>query len=135
MNVAQLFHKLRVISDVEIVVALLPEMIRIANQTPRYSLLQRFQRISQRDRWPIQAVFWLEWGISIAGGVSLWFAEEQMNMLRHDYVPVNPKPEAAPDPLQARLEDSPAFVRGEQLTAVVTAECDEMTLTTLVKAY
>ena len=58
-----------------------------------------------------------------------------MNMLRHDYVPVNPKPEAAPDPLQARLEDSPAFVRGEQLTAVVTAECDEMTLTTLVKAY
>ncbi len=30
MNVAQLFHKLRVISNVEIVVPLLPEMLRIA---------------------------------------------------------------------------------------------------------
>src|SRR5882724_288794 len=40
MNVAQLFHKLRVISNVEIVVPLLPEMLCITNQTPRYSLLQ-----------------------------------------------------------------------------------------------
>jgi len=35
----------RVISNVEIVVPLLPEMIRVANQTPRYSLLQRLQSI------------------------------------------------------------------------------------------
>jgi hypothetical protein len=48
MNVTQLLHKLRVISNVEIVVPLLPEMLRIANQTPRYSLLQRLQRTGQR---------------------------------------------------------------------------------------
>jgi len=80
MNIAQLFHKLRVISNVEIVVPLLPEMIRIANQTPRYSLLQRLQRIGQR--------------------ILLRFAEQEVNMLRHNYVPVNLKPETAPHPFQ-----------------------------------
>jgi len=30
----------------------------------------------------------------------LWFAEQEVNMLRHDYVPVNVKPETAPYPLQ-----------------------------------
>src|ERR1700716_3782007 len=36
MNVTQLLDKLRVIANVEIVVPLLPEMLRIADQTPRY---------------------------------------------------------------------------------------------------
>ena len=92
MNVAQLFHKLRVISNVEIVVALLPEMLRcptqawfwleweIPNQTPRYSLLQRLQRIGQH--------------------IPLRFTEQEVNMLRHDDVPVNLKSEAAPHALQ-----------------------------------
>jgi len=107
MKIAQLFHKLRVISNVEIVVSLLPEVLRIANQTPRYSLLQRLQRIGQRiplcfakHGWPIQGVFWLEWGSSTAGRIPLWFAEQEMNMLRHDYVPIKLKPETAPHPLQ-----------------------------------
>lgn len=73
MNVAQLLHKLRVISNVEIVVPLLPEMLCIADQTPRYSLLQRLQRIGQR--------------------VLLRLAEQQVNMLRHDYVSVYLKSE------------------------------------------
>ena len=81
MNIAKLFHKLRVISNVEIVVPLLPEMLRITNQTPRYSLLQRLQRIGQR--------------------FLLWFAEQEVNMLRHDYVPINLKPETAPHALQS----------------------------------
>jgi len=80
MNVAQLFHKLRVISNIEIVVPLLPEMLRIANQTPRYALLQRFQRIGQH--------------------IPLRFAEQQVHMLRHDYIPVNLEPETLPDALQ-----------------------------------
>ena len=120
MNIAQLFHKLRVISNVEVVVPLLPEMIgcptqawfwlewEFPNQTPRYSLLQRLQRIGQRiplwfaeHGWPIQAVFWLEWGSSTAGRIPLWFAKQQMNMLRHDDVPIDLKPEAAPHPLQS----------------------------------
>src|SRR6202011_2690360 len=80
MNIAQLFHKLQVISKVEIVVPLLPKMICIANQTPRYSLFQRLQRIGQR--------------------IPLWFAEQEVNMLRHDDVPVNLKSETVPHPLQ-----------------------------------
>ncbi len=137
MKVAQLLHKLRVISDVEVVVPLLPEMIRIANQAPRYSLLQGLQRIGQRVRLqsgdqvrvPTQAKTGLEWGTLV-----LWFAEQEMNVLRHDYVPVNLKLEAAPHPLQGGFEDSSAGVRGKQATAVVTAECDEVTLAAVVKA-
>src|ERR1700692_694698 len=108
MNIAQLFHKLRVISNIEIVVPLLPEMLRFANQTPRYSLLQRLQRIGQRillqfaePGWPIQAVFWLEWGSSTGGRIPLRFAKQEVNMFRHDDVPVNLKPESAPHPLQS----------------------------------
>jgi hypothetical protein len=78
-------------------------MLRIANQSPRYSLLQRLQRIGQSvllwfakpDGWPIRARFWLEWGNS-----QVRFAEQEVNMIRHDYVPVNLKPEAAPHPFQ-----------------------------------
>ena len=80
MNIAQLLHKLRTIANVEIVVPLLPEMIGIANQTARYSLLQRLQRIGQR--------------------MLLWLAEQQVKMPRHDYIPVNLKPETTPHPLQ-----------------------------------
>jgi hypothetical protein len=80
MNVAQLLHKLRVVTNVDIVVAFLPEMLRVANSTPRYSLLQRLQAIGQC--------------------VLLRFAEQEVNMLGHDYVAVNVKPEAAPHPLQ-----------------------------------
>lgn len=69
MDVPQLLQKLRVVSDVEIVVSLLPEMLFIAEQAPRYSLLQRLQRIGQRGwlglaDWmdtPTQAKVGLEW--------------------------------------------------------------------------
>jgi hypothetical protein len=111
MNVAQLFHKLRVISNIEIVVPLLPEMLGLVNQTPGHSLLQRLQSIGQPtlfcpsesrriSRWPIQAVLWLEWGSTTAGRVVVRFAEQQVHMLRHDHVPVNLKPETVPDTLQ-----------------------------------
>ncbi len=141
MDIAQLFHKLRVISNVEIVVPLLPKMISVPNQTPRHSLLQRLQRISQcivlrlaeRGR-PIKAVLWHEWRSSIAGRIPSRFAEQKMNMLRHDYVAVNVKPVITPHPLQGRLEDSSDFVGSKQTTTVVTAERDEMTLAAVVEA-
>src|SRR5579863_3888940 len=88
-------------------------MLRVANQTPRYSLLQGLYRIRPR--------------------ISFRLADQQVNMLRHDHVPVNPKSEAAPHPLQSRFEDLSARLGGQKPTAIVTAECDEMTLTTLVK--
>jgi len=45
MNVVQFLYKLRMIANVEIVVALLPEMIGIADQTPCHSLFQRLQGV------------------------------------------------------------------------------------------
>ncbi len=54
-------------------------------------------------------------------------------MLRHDYVPVNLKLEAAPHPLQGGFEDLSACVCGEKPTAMITAECDEMTLAAVVE--
>ena len=61
MNVVKLPQKLRMIANVEIVVALLPEMFGVPDQTPCHSLLQRLERVGQS--WcPIQARFWLEWG-------------------------------------------------------------------------
>jgi hypothetical protein len=54
-------------------------------------------------------------------------------MLWHDYVPVNAKPETAPHSVQRGFEGSSACIRGEQATAVVTAECDEMTLPAVLK--
>jgi hypothetical protein len=45
---------------------------------------------------PTQAKSGLEWGTLL-----LRFAEQEMNMLRHDYVPVNLKPEAVPLSLQS----------------------------------
>ncbi len=50
------------------------------NQAPRYALLQRLQRIGER--------------------IPLRFAEQEVDMLRHDHVPVNMKLEAAPYALQ-----------------------------------
>jgi len=60
MNIAQLRHKLWVIANVEIVVPFLPEMLRVANQTPRYSLLQRLQRIVKPETVPHPLQGWLE---------------------------------------------------------------------------
>jgi hypothetical protein len=48
MKVGQLLHKLIVVPKVEIVVAVLPEMLGVTKQAPRYSLLQRLERVGQR---------------------------------------------------------------------------------------
>ena len=82
MNIAQLLHKLGVIANVEIVVALLPEVMqpRLPDQTPRYPLLQGFQRFRQR--------------------VPPWFAEQEVNMFGHHYVAIDVELVGAPHPLQ-----------------------------------
>jgi hypothetical protein len=45
MNVVELLYKLLKIANVEIVVALLPEMVSVSDQTPRHSLLQRLEGV------------------------------------------------------------------------------------------
>jgi len=39
MDITKLFHELGMIPDVEVVVALLPEVLGLANQAPRHTLL------------------------------------------------------------------------------------------------
>jgi len=87
-----------------------------------------------RMKMPTQAKTRLEWGTSTAGGIPLWFAQQQVNVLRHDYIAINVESVTAPHPLQGRLEGSSAFVGGEQTMAVVTAKSDKMTLPGLVEA-
>jgi hypothetical protein len=48
----------------------------------------------------LKTTLWLEWDSSAAGRLPLGFTEQKMNMLRHDYIPINLKPETAPHPLQ-----------------------------------
>jgi hypothetical protein len=99
MNVTQLLHKLWVISNVKIVVTLLPEMIRIANQTPRYSLLldpSTSLGISAEGsdaRWAPQLQ-------RIGKRIPLRFAEQEVDMLRHDYISVNVEFVTTPHPFQ-----------------------------------
>jgi hypothetical protein len=40
MNISQLLYKLTLIADIEIIIAFLPEMLRLSNQSARYALLQ-----------------------------------------------------------------------------------------------
>jgi len=49
MDVSQFFHELRMIPNIEIVIALLPEVLGFADQPPRDSLLQGLDGIA-RDR-------------------------------------------------------------------------------------
>ena len=58
--------------------------------------LQPDSRPFSDGAWPTQAWFWLEWGSSTAEHIPLRFAEQQLNMLRPDYVLVNVEPETAP---------------------------------------
>jgi hypothetical protein len=78
-------------------------MIRIANQTPRYSLLERLQCVGERVLLrfaepvdiPTQAKTVLEWATLL-----LRFAEREVDMLRHDYVSVNVESVTAAHSLQ-----------------------------------
>ena len=114
MNIVQLLHKLSVISNVEVIIALLPEALRLADPSPRNSLLQRLQRIGQR--------------------CAVGLAQQKMDMFWHDHIAINVELVVAPHPFQCPLEGLAAGVGREQLSAVVTAEGDEMTLRTVVKA-
>ena len=80
MNIAEVLPKLRIISNVEIVVPLLAEMLGIAYQAPRYSLLPRLQRIGQ--------------------SIPLRFAEQEVNRLRHDYIAIDVESVTTPHPFQ-----------------------------------
>jgi len=110
---SEAFQRTAVITNVEIVVPFLPEMLRIADQPPRHALLQRFQRRGKR--------------------LPLRFAHQNMNVFRHHDVSVNAKLETSPHSFQRSLEHSPLRVCRKQRATMVAAECHEMTVSGLVK--
>src|ERR1700740_1190054 len=113
MNVAELLNKLRIIANVEIVVALLPEMLWVPEQAPGHSLLQRFDGIGEcvvlPPGWPTQARLGLSGAVRRPGGPfksdfglsgAVRFAEQQMNMLGHHYIAINVDSVTTPHPFQ-----------------------------------
>lgn len=78
MNVVELLYKLLMIANIEVVVALLPEMLGLSDQTPRYSLFQRLQSIGERAllRVPTQGKWGLERPPSFQNGIEYGSLEE-----------------------------------------------------------
>jgi hypothetical protein len=108
VDVAKLFDELPIVANVEIVVPLLPEVLGIADQSSRHSLLQRLERFRERR--------------------TLRFADEQMNVLRHHNIAVDAKPETSPDAFERGLERTLRRRRGERRSAMVAAERHKMSL-------
>jgi hypothetical protein len=72
---------------------------------------------------------------SIGEHAALGFADEQVNMLRHDYIPVDTKVETAPHTLQRELEDSLGAVGREQRSPMITGECDEVAVPGFLESF
>ncbi len=115
MNIPKLFYKLAVIPDIEIVVTLLPEVIGPANQSPRYALLQRFERIGER---------------SLSG-----LADQQVHVFRHDHVAVDAQLETPSDALKRNLKRMLCQRIAERLSATVAAERYKMGLPRLLESF
>ncbi len=113
VDVIEFLHPLSVVSNIEIVIASLPEVFRIADQPPRYSLLQRLQRFRQ--------------------GAALRLADQKMNVFRHDNIPVQAKPEASAHALQSRFEGSFCQIVCEQRLTMVAGEGNKVAVSGLLK--
>src|ERR1035437_539396 len=71
MNVAYHFRASLFTMDVAIKVTFLPELLALTSQFARSDLLDGFEKLGHEDRW--------------------WFVDEQMNVLGHQDVGVNPR--------------------------------------------
>jgi hypothetical protein len=121
----ELLYKLLVITNIEIIIAPLPEVIGISDQMPRHSLLQRLEGIGERALLgvPTQAKIGLEWAT-----VGVGLADEDVNVLRHHDVAVDAKAEVAADAFESVLEHSTARVVDKEGSAMITTKRYEMTL-------
>src|SRR6266542_4159494 len=78
VDVAQLFHKLLVVAHVAVIVAALPH--RPAYGAPSHAYLERLQRAAQH--------------------AVLGLAHQQVDVLRHQHIAIEPDAACAPHPLQ-----------------------------------
>ena len=113
MNVSQLLKKLVVIVDIEIVIALLPEMFRFADEPSRDALLERLDRVGE--------------------GAALRLAEQQMNVLGHDDVSEDAHFVSTPDTFQRGRKCLLRFGRVEERASLITGEGNEVRTLRLVE--
>ena len=114
MDITPLFDELAIAPNVEIVIALLPKMLGLADQASRSALFQRLDGIGEH--------------------APLRFAEQQVNVLRHDDISVNAKPEIAAHSLQRDLEN--ALGGGcQQQPPVIAGKRHEVAVSGFLKSF
>jgi len=92
--------------DVAVEVALLPELLVIASQFPRGGLLERLEELRQKDRWR--------------------FVDEDVKMLGHQDVRIDPGPMPCPGLFEYGLDDVLGVGFCEEWEAMKTTERDEV---------
>lgn len=85
MNIAQLFDKLTVIPNIEIVITLLPEVFLFADQPARDALLERLDRVGECG--------------------TLRLAQQQVNVLGHDHIGEDAQFVSTPDSFKGGHDD------------------------------
>ena len=85
MDVTQLLLKLSMTANIEVVVPLLPKMLRITYQASRYALLERLDRVCE--------------------GCSPWLIDQQVDVLGHHDISVDAKHETATDAVERVFKD------------------------------
>ena len=113
VDVVQFLPALVIVTNIEVVVTFLPEVIAaFADQASRNSLFQRLQRCGQR--------------------LPLGFAQQQMYMFRHDDVSVDAEPVTAANPFERFLERMSGLRADEEAFAPIAGEGDEVRLSGMV---
>ena len=108
MHIVQLFlERLRLV-NIEIVVALLPEVRRVCDEPARDTLLQRLDGNGQR--------------------FAARLAEQQMYVVGHDHVSIDAEQVVAADSFQRGFEDSARCGIREMQAAMPAGKRDEMRL-------
>ncbi len=113
VNVVEFLAELAMVAHIEIVVSLLPKVITaVADQPAGDSLLQ---------------------GLQCGGkGVAFGFAQQQMHVLRHDYVSIDAELVTAANTFEGLLESVLGMRSDEESFASVTREGNEMGLSGVV---
>ena len=114
MDVSQLFDMLRLTPHIEIVIAFLPEVFGVANQSPRHTLLQRLDCVRKHP--------------------ALRLADQQMDVIRHDHVTIHAHLELAAHSLQRRFKRAFRRCILEGLSASIAAEGDKVCLSGFLKS-
>jgi hypothetical protein len=102
-------------TNLEIVISLLPKMFSVADQSAGDSLFERLEDICQQ--------------------AAVGFTQKQVNVLGHEHISKNPQFEIAAYAFERNFEGTSAGVCTQQWAAMIAAEGHEMGLASLLKAH